>query len=145
MRKKFFQALLVCTAVVMLAGAVALAVPGAQDDPVVTLSYIENVFWNKVQQYIDQCVSSTRFGVVSVAGGSTVICEEGTELILRMGTAAVIATEKGGLSDVTAGEDIRNGEPMPSNHQLIVPVGDGRGFKATSDVIVLLKGQYKVQ
>ncbi len=145
MRKIHAKALAIFVACFVLLSAVVIAVPGAQDDPVVTLSYVENVFWNKIQQYIDERLSITHFQVVNVPAGKTVLCKEGCELILRMGSATVIATAKGGLADVSVGEDIKNAESMPSNHQLIVPVGDGRGLKALTDVIVLVKGEYSIE
>ena len=50
-----------------------------------------------------------------------------------------------GLADTTAGYDLSNNTAMPSNHLLIIPVADGRGVKATSDAIVMVKGGYTVQ
>lgn len=83
--------------------------------------------------------------MVNVSAGKQVICEAGTELILRMGKGTIIATAKGGLADTTIGYDLPNGYEMPSNHQLIVPVADGRGFQAETDVIVMVKGGYTVK
>ena len=64
--------------------------------------------------------------------GQTLMAEKGTELILRMGTANVIASQKGGLSDVTGGVDLADGGHLPSNHLLSVPLGDGRCENATA-------------
>ena len=62
-----------------------------------------------------------------------------------MGSATVIATQKGGLADTTGGYDLANGTAMPSNHLLIVPVNDGRGISANNDVLVMVKGAYNIQ
>ena len=59
-----------------------------------------------------------------------------------MGKATIIATEKGGIADTTAGFDLADGNDMPSNHLLIVPLADGRGIRASSDVIVMIKGGF---
>ena len=69
----------------------------------------------------------------------------GCELILRQGSANIIATTKGGLADTTVGGDLADGTAMPSNHLLIVPLDDGRGIQATSTVLVMVKGEYTIQ
>lgn len=127
--------------------------PGSEEDPLVSQSYIEEVIVPQLLEYIDDKVntaqaptgSSEKFQVVSVDSGKTFIGVAGTELILRMGTADIIATEKGGLADTTEGVDLKNGEKMPSNHLLIIPLSDGRGFRANSDVLVMVKGEYSIE
>ena len=130
--------------------------PGGTDDPVVTKSYIVDKVIPDIKAYIDERfgiaasegVATARpnsFTVINVSKGKKVICDAGAELILRMGSGNIIATQKGGLADTTAGYDLANGTPMPSNHLLIVPVADGRGFKATTDAIVMVKGGYIVK
>ena len=57
----------------------------------------------------------------------------------------IIATEKGGIADVTHGFDIPHGDAVPSNSLLIVPVSDGRGVKITKDAIFMIKGGYKIE
>ena len=73
------------------------------------------------------------------------ICEAGSEMIIRMGNASIIATQKGGVSDVTAGVDLPDGNVAPSNHLLIVPVADGRGLFAHDQMLVMIKGGYSVK
>ena len=85
------------------------------------------------------------FKVVEVAKGKKVICEAGTELILRMGKATVIATKKGGLANVTGGYDLADGDNVPSNSLLIVPLSDGRGVYAEIDAILMIKGNYTLE
>lgn len=134
-------------------GIVAFSDPGDTDDPVVTKSYILDKVIPDIKAYVDEKMSGSSggsggaasFTVVEVPSGSRVICDAGTELILRQGSGTVIATDKGGLSDTTWGYDLSNGTNIPANHMLIVPVGDGRGFTATSNVIVMIKGGYEIQ
>ncbi|MBR5613950.1 MAG: hypothetical protein IKW64_01425 [Clostridia bacterium] len=151
--KKFkIAAVILCVAV---AFSVVLAEPGGNDDPLISQSYIENVLMPQLKQYIESRIaevnsgagtgSSDAFKVVEAKAGQQIICSAGTELILRMGSATIIATEKGGLADTTAGFDLANGTDMPSNHLLIVPVADGRGIKANNDIIVMVKGSYTVK
>lgn len=149
---KFKAAFLVCCLLGM--SAVVLAEPGGSEDPLITKSYIENHVMPAVREYVEEkiagissggAVANASFEVVEIDAGQKVICSKGAELILRMGSASIIATEKGGLADTTAGFDLSNGTPMPSNHLLIVPVDDGRGIKAETDVIVLIKGGYTIE
>lgn len=137
-------------------GMLVFSEPGGTDDPVVTKSYIVEHVIPEIKAYIDQRFgvvategiatgNSDQFMVVNVSANKQMICEAGTELILRMGQGTIIATSKGGLADTTAGEDLANGTDMPSNHQLVVPVADGRGFQAKTDVIVMVKGTYTIK
>ena len=131
---------------------VVLADPGTEGDPLISKSYIDDVLMPKIEQYVESRIAglssgggkgeAATFVVVEASAGDEIICSAGTELILRMGSATVIATEKGGIADTTAGYDLAHGTPMPSNHLLIVPVSDGRGIKANNDIIVMIKGGY---
>lgn len=152
--KKAGIALGVC--LVLFGGIAVFSEPGTSDDPVVTKSYIVDEVIPQIKAYIDErfgaaasegvvTSASDKFIVVNVSAGKSVICEAGTELILRMGKGTIIATEKGGLADTTAGYDLANGTEMPSNHLLIVPLADGRGFRADTDVLVMVKGAYTIQ
>ncbi len=133
--KKLIIALLVIAMVFAVVGTCTLlADPGDSSDPIVTTSYISEILMPELS-----------FKVVELKTGETMECQAGTELVLRMGKATVIATEKGGLADVSSGFDLKDGEEMPSNHHLIVPVADGRGIKAENAVIVLVKGKYTIK
>jgi Na+-translocating ferredoxin:NAD+ oxidoreductase RNF subunit RnfB len=61
------------------------------------------------------------------------------------GEATVNASNQGGLSDTTAGGDLAQDTNVPANHLLIVPRDDGRGFEATTDVIIMVKGAYEIK
>ena len=152
--KVLVAGLIIVLSVVLVGGIVAFSEPGGTDDPVITKSYIVDKVIPDIKAYIDErfgiaasegVVKNDSYAVVNVSKGKSVICEAGAELILRMGTGTIIATQKGGLADTTAGFDLANGTNMPSNHQLIVPVADGRGFKAETDVIVMIKGGYTIK
>ena len=131
--KKIFAGILAFCVVAAI--AVSAYDPQNTNDPIVTKSYIDT----NVIPYINQ---ATAFSVVNLSAGQMLIGEAGCEIILRMGTASVIATEKGGLCDTTIGGDWPNGSSAPANHLLIVPVSDGRGIKAENAVIVMVKGRY---
>ena len=82
---------------------------------------------------------------MDVKKGQMIKCGDGCEMILRMGSGTIVASAKGGISDVTKGYDIGQDEQMPANHLLIAPLGDGRGIKMTTDGKVMIKGTYTLQ
>ncbi len=121
--------------------------PGSEDDPLVSMSYINDVLMPQVKSYVDTKATETSgnaYEVVNLKKGQKVIGGQSTEFILRMGSANIVATEKGGLADVTDGVDLKNGTPMPANHLLIVPFDDWRGITMQTDGIVMIKGKYSI-
>ncbi len=155
--RKFLRvSIIVGLCLVIAGGSVVFSEPGGTDDPVVTKSYIIDKVIPELKAYVDQQlgkVSSegevtarpSSFVVVNLNAGQCVYGEAGTEIILRMGKGTIIATQKGGLADTTAGYDLPDGTAMPSNHLLIIPVADGRGFEAETDAIIMVKGGYTVK
>lgn len=146
-------ALVLCA---LSAFTVVLAEPGGTDDPLISKSYIDTVLMPQIKQYVEGKISEVNTGagtsqtadsfkVVEMVAGQKMICSAGTELILRMGKANIIATEKGGLADTTDGYDLSNGTSMPANHLLIVPVADGRGISSVDKVLVMVKGSYEIK
>ena len=131
----------------------------ATNDALITEGYLNEVFFPKVKEYINQVVSqnpgtdqpgtspgsSEIFTVVSVKEGQNFYGKEGCEFILRQGGGTVIASELGGLTDVTSGVDLGNGQDVPPNHLLIVPRNDSRGFTAARDVLIMVKGGYLIE
>ena len=154
MKRKKRTFIIVAVVFACILSTAVIAEPGTESDPLISKSYIDDVLMPEIEQMIEErisesdknsgSVSGDKFVVVEASEGDVIICEAGTELILRMGKANVIATEKGGLADTTSGYDIADGKNMPSNHLLIVPVADGRGIEATTDIIVLIKGGYTI-
>ena len=104
--------------------------PGSEEDPLVSRAYVDSVLAMKV---------------VEVSPGQSLIGYSGTEIILRAGTATVIDSELGGLCDCTEGVDLTKGANVPINHLLLVPRDDGRGIKATSKVVVMVRGKFDVK
>ena len=127
MKKNFVAGLASGLAVITVCAVVALANPGSDSNPLISKDYLDNVFKPEIVEYVK---TENAFKVVELATGQKLIGQAGCELILRQGSATIISTEKGGLADVTEGNDPSNGMAMPSNHLLVVPVGDGRGIEA---------------
>lgn len=88
--------------------------------------------------------SESLFSVVRFKSGQTVIGEVGTEILWRFGTATCVSPGTPGLIDVSTGGDLPNGGALQQNHLYVVTV-ERRGFKATSDCVILIKGPYTVQ
>ena len=113
--------------------------PGSAADPVVTKSYVDDLFESL------QGSASTGFVVVEVAAGEQLLGGDGTELILRGGKATVIDNGVDGVSDLTAGKDLKGGAAVAFNHLLLVPREDGRGIACQALSWVMVKGTYTLR
>ncbi len=139
MKKKITATAVVVVLVLTLVTTyMVYAQAGDDSDPIISLSYLKEVFAPEIKEELT-------FKVVTVESGKTVVCGAGTEVIQRMGTSEIVATEKGGIADTTVGTDLQNGTQTPSNHLLIIPVADGRGFKTATECIFMIKGKYEVK
>ncbi|MFT9497301.1 hypothetical protein [Anaerosolibacter sp.] len=133
--------------------------PGTSEDPIVTQSYVEKRN-EQLKYYIDQKISemgstsspsngsqeAATFRVIEVNKGQRVIGKGGTEMILRSGTAKAIASQSGGLSNLTSGKDLQSDENVPLNHLILIPRDDGRGLNITWDkTFILIKGGYEIR
>ena len=117
------------------------------DDPLVSLSYLNQrleAIQNNQNQKPAASSGAQTLEVVELNAGDKVIAAQGAEMIPRSGRVETIAQELGGLSDITAGVDLKQGERAPLNHMLIVSRSDGRGLKASTNAIVLMRGNYRV-
>lgn len=104
--------------------------PGSSGDPLVSKSYVDEM---------------SLYRVVNITAGQTIIGEGGTELVLRAGIATAITSDLGGLLDVTSGADIKQGQQIPQHSMIVIPRSDGRGFKAVTDLVLMVKGPAQVQ
>lgn len=88
---------------------------------------------------------SFSYEVLHLFEGDTVLAETPCEIILRSGSAvAYLSGNSSGISDLTSGIDLKEGESLEANHLLLVPRGgDGRGFKVTSsEAYIMVRGGY---
>ena len=81
---------------------------------------------------------------VDVSNGKTVKLSLGSEVLLRLGSANCVASSSPGLIDVTTGGELSNGGALSKNHLYMCTV-EGRGFKATADATVFIRGAYTVE
>lgn len=151
--KKFTIGLIVAIALMNL---VAYAGYGDADDPFVTLSYITSIFKPSILSEVDSRIQAAKnditqlgsggandFKVISVASGKTLIGDVGTEIMLRIGTATCVASSSPGLIDSSDAVILSGGGALKTNHLYMVTVED-RGFKATSDVKIVIRGTYTI-
>ncbi len=140
------------------------AAPGDNSDPIVVLSYLNQRLNELIAKYnLDKVAvheksiaelnekiknggtgAASSLEVVNLKAGEKLIAGAGAEIILRGGKATAIASDLGGLSDVTKAVDIAHGVDIAPNHLLIVPRNDGRGVLATTAAILMIRGEYKV-
>ena len=166
MRRKI--ALILTAALLGLAICLPAAAAGAgtADDPLVTLSYLNETFLAAVQKRIDEAVASrnasltayidgklgggsagtaSSFAVVTIPAGKTLVGDIGCEVMLRVGSAACVSPSSPGLIDETTGGTLENGKALAKNHLYMMTV-EGRGVKAGSGTVkVLVRGSYTIK
>lgn len=141
----------------MLFSGLAYSEPGTAEDPLISLSYLEEKL-DEIKDYIDSKIKETSTSpgtgtsidaglvVVELFNGQLLIGEAGSEIILRSGSATAVTSPLGGLSDVTSGVDIGEGKSIPPNHLLIIPRSDGRGiFVTKNSTFVMVRGGYTIR
>lgn len=146
--------------------------PGSEKDPLISLSYFDNKIkelkeeildalskdlnekFDKTEKEIESSLdeikekgvsSPSTFEVVNLTENETLICDAGTEIIVRSGKFTAVGGATGGVSDVTAGKDLITDEVIINNHLLIIPKSDGRGITAKIAGAVMIKGNYEKQ
>ena len=145
----------------------AAAGAGTADDPLVTLSYLNETFLAAVQKRIDEAVASrnasltayidgklgnggsagtaSSFAVVTIPAGKTLVGDIGCEVMLRVGSAACVSPSTPGLIDETTGGTLENGKALVKNHLYMMTI-EGRGVKAGSGTVkVLVRGSYTIK
>lgn len=158
--------MLLVIAVAMVFSAVyALADPGDNNDPLVTLSYITKTLMPQIEDTIDEKISDAlkdfspsssnnnssdthktdnTYQIITAKAGQMLIGDEGTEMILRSGDATIVSGAQGGVSDLTAGLDLTQGAYVPKNHLLLSPRKDTRGMNFVTDAVVIVRGSYSL-
>ena len=169
MKKWKMAAAAVCVCFLITAAYAANA--GSANDPLVTLSYLNNTFARQVRTMVDEAVSQRKtemeqaldklirnqggqttpsgsgsaFSVVTLTQGQTLVGDVGCEVMLRVGTATCGTTDSVGLIDTTAGTNLGNGGALVTNHLYMVTIST-RSVKATSGTVkVLVRGPYTIR
>ena len=150
--------LLMLSALLMTTLSVAASV-GSSKDPLITLSYLEEVFMDEVLERVDDKIDERNdelasklggsgggdsFTVVTLSNGQTLVGDIGCEVMLRVGTAVCVSPSSPGLVDESAASTLNNGGALVTNHLYMMTI-EGRGVLATSDTVkVLVRGSYAV-
>jgi len=145
--------------------AIATSSYGTSSDPLITLSYLNDTLMPQIladfQTEMDEKVGELTaefesqirelegrlsqysggdvFATLTLRGGQSVTCQEGTELMLRSGEAAALSE----LSDLTSGENLASSGALIKNH-MYVAVSAGGGISVKSDATILIRGTYTV-
>lgn len=144
--------------VIILGTTASFSEPGSERDPLVTMTYVDkkieevkSILSDKIienKQEIDGS-SSNELQIIEVSKNQSIILDKGSEAILRSGSAKAISKitngVDNGLSDLTAGMDLKMDQEIKLDHLLLTPRGDGRGAKVTSDSIFLVRGVYEIR
>ena len=136
--------------------------PGSKKDPLVTLGYLEEVFFSEIMDEVDERIEKRNVeiaeevsGPVSSAGGESFVVVTlskgqiltggiGCEVMLRVGEAVCTADSAPGLIDETDASTLNSGNSLVRNHLYMMTI-EGRGVKANSDTVkVLVRGSYTV-
>ena len=126
-------------ALLVLCGALnvtitAAAEAGSSDDPLVTLSYLNETFMDSIMERVDQ----------KIAARNALTGDIGCEVMLRVGTAVCVSPSSPGLIDETAATALNNGSALVQNHLYMMTI-EGRGVRATAGTTKLLvRGSYTV-
>lgn len=151
--------LLALSALLMTTFSLA-AEAGSSGDPLVTLSYLNETFFDSVMQRVDQKIAqrngqlnqqgistggaSASFTVVTLSEGQTLTGGAGCEVMLRIGSAVCVSPSEPGLIDETTAATLASGGALVQNHLYMMTI-DGRGVRATAATTkVLARGTYSV-
>ena len=152
----------------MLLGAMNMTIsfaaePGSDQDPLITLSYLNDTFLNGVMKKVDEKIaarnaqivkeldgqtstegSAETFTVVTLAQGQKLNGDIGCEVMLRVGTAACVSASAPGLIDQTDASTLNNGGALVKNHLYMMTI-EGRSVQATAATTKLLvRGTYTI-
>lgn len=134
------------------------------EDPLVSLSYVNNVLGPQIMEQVlakidaeyvkisdISMASAGSYTTLALTQGQTVMADACCEVVLVSGMASAVITaaanvEAGnGISDLTDGAVLVNSNLLPLNHYLVIPKSDGRGFTVTSETAtILIRGEYHV-
>lgn len=150
--------------------SVLAAVQGSQENPLVTLSYLKDVFTQSILKETDKKLEESKanyekklddkiaafsreigggaggsgaaFTIVDLAEGQTLKPEVGCEILLRVGTAQCVSPDSPGLIDTTDGSVLEGGSALVKNHLYMVTV-EGRSIQVNKGTVKLLvRGGY---
>ena len=153
--KKLRTFVIFCLAALLLGGIGVYAATnyGSESDPLITLSYLNQVLKPELEQKYTQQTEETlsalesRVGSeanggyksVTVAANQTMTCQAGCEFLVRSGSAYVSE----GFLDVTEGKETAKNDWLQAHH-LYMAVSDNAAVTATGSTVVMVRGAYTI-
>ncbi len=156
-------------------GVVAAATGGygSSSDPLITLSYITDIFMPEMETTIDSTVeaksteisskldatiaeletkyneasdaaAASTYTVISMSAGQKLVGVKGCEIMLRIGNAYCTAPASPGLIDTSTSGILENKGYLVKNHMYMVTI-DGRGIQAEDDIMIIVRGDYTIE
>ena len=134
---------MLCALGITIGGVTALAAAqGSQEDPLITLSYLESVLRPDLEKKVDAAVAqagpattgtgSTVFAAKSLEKGDSFTPGAGREILVISGSLTAV----GALTDTTAGKTVSAGEVLEVGH-LYITASDTAGCRATAAASVM--------
>ena len=176
MKKLLRFTMIAAAAAILLFAAAALAAgddpaPGGQGDPLVTLSYLEQVYTGYISDQLLQdvetraqaieanleqriaaleeasrearAVSASTYQLVTLEEGQTLSGDRGIELILRIGEASVAARNSPGLVDATTAGSLEDGQSLEKNHLYMITIPEN-GVRGSGHAVLMVRGEYVI-
>lgn len=169
--KKSVRVVLIAAAILLILAVAVFAageaaVPGSEGDPLVTLSYINEVFTGYVKELFHRELTETAetvtaslegriaaleeaseqsqgrsFEPVKLGDGKTIVCWQGAEVLLRSGIAAL---KSGEIADTGGAAAPLTGEALTENRMYLV-TGEEASLQASGKTELLVRGAYEVR
>ena len=130
---------------------------GSSDDPLVTLSYLNETFMDSIMSRVDEKIAQRNsqgqagagtaadtFTVVTLSNGQTLTGGIGCEVMLRVGTAVCVSPSSPGLIDESAAATLNNSGALAANHLYAVSV-QGRSIYTAQGCTLMIAGSYTVR
>ena len=176
MKKLLRFTMIAAAAAILLFAAAALAagedpVPGGQGDPLVTLSYLDNIYTSYISDLLRKdveaqaqaieasleqriaaleeasrearAVSASTYQLVTLEEGQILSGDRGIELILRVGEVSVTAQNSPGLVDTTTSGSLEDGQSLEKNHLYMITI-PGNGIRAEGHALLIVRGAYEI-
>ncbi|MEG1592895.1 MAG: hypothetical protein RR350_00710 [Oscillibacter sp.] len=137
---------------------------GSSEDPLVTLSYLNETYLTQILKKVDEKLAvrnadivrqlggsgsgggtaTDTFAVATLTKGQTLTGDIGCEVMLRVGSAVCVSPSNPGLIDESSGGTLNGGGALTQNHLYMMTI-EGRGVKATAATVkVLVRGSYTI-
>lgn len=174
-RNRIMIMLAIIIAALFAFGLVAAATGGygSSSDPLITLSYITDIFMPEVDTAINNAVegktqeistelddtivelenkyneasiasAASTYEVITLNSGKKLVGEKGCEIMLRVGSAYCSAAASPGLIDTSTAGVIEDGEYLEKNHMYMVTI-EGRGIVADGEIYIIVRGDYTIE